>query len=167
MQLRLAIVILGLSAVGLGTAATTAQAATVLVSNHGLTVRASGGSGCAQIEPEPGATVTATVCGDAGYPLSVNGRLPVKPKDRLFLRFRDDPTIVDDVKRVFVGLVDVDGLEFDFLSWDAQAKRIGGKHVKWRVRLPSDLNQADVLDISVDYPGGDSNAWAGLKPTSP
>lgn len=161
-----------LAALASGSFAPPARAAKLLVSDHGLTVRASSGSSCAEIDPAPGEP-GGFVCADVLYPLVVKGHLPVKPRDRIALRFRDQRGVVDEVKRVHIGLVHTEGggvlADFGFLDWRAKAHRVrNGKREKWRFRLPANLTAANVLDVFVRYEGlGDADFWAGLAPASP
>lgn len=136
------------------------------VTANALTARATVGSYCVAGTAEPGEPVGG-VCADAAYPLDTRGRLPVEPRDRVRLRFPDNPRIEDDVKAVRVALVRRQGERYRFLDWGTRARSVRGTQSRFRFRLPQRLRRANVLDISVRYVGGgDANSWAGLRAES-
>ena len=149
----------GTSAIVLGAASAHEQderPRPVLVSSHGLAVRAGQGSFCVY---QPG----HAACGDYFYPLRVKGRLPVAPGRLVVLQMHDGK-----IARLGVALLRVEGDEIDYTGWSHLAEPVPGNPWKWRFRLPANLHDANRLDIFAAYErsvGGDSNWWAGLDPS--
>lgn len=127
----------------------------LLVTNRGLTEKASPGSSCVT-RPDG-----ATLCSDAGYPLKVRGRLPIRPRSRLLLRTGVAAT------QLTVRTVRVRGQKFKNLA-TLRVRRLDKTGRRWLVRLPRKLRGANVVEVFVQWtaPGGggnDADFWAGIK----
>lgn len=105
------------------------------------------------------------MCADYAYPLRTRGRLRVTAGDAVRLRFRHNPNIRDRIKAVHVSLVRVSGDNIEFVGHVGPSTQNPRHASRWLVHLPSDLHHANVLDVSVRYPGGDGDFWAGIRPT--
>ena len=107
------------------------------VSHAGLTARATLGSFCAD-----------GLCADALHPPQPKGRLPVRSRSRLTLRFTRDATAVQ-----------------------ARLGRRGGRALsvqkvtsrKWTVRLPRKLHGAKIVDVFARGDAWDGSFWAGIR----
>ena len=100
------------------------------------------------------------LCADYLYPLQVKADLPVVAGQRLAI----DAGV--RVRRLSASLVRVtcDAAGCDGID-DLGTLKVWrtGKGRHWRVKLPPELNGANVLSVSVRFRrGGDSNVWAGL-----
>jgi hypothetical protein len=100
-----------------------------------------------------------------GYPLPIKGKLGVAPGSKL---------LVDAGRRarsLSARLVRVEDhgnnvIETDYLRFVKVRRDGNGRH--WRLRLPDDLQAANVLSLDLSFRrGGDSNAWAGLVEQPP
>lgn len=116
----------------------------------GLYVRATLGTYCWERE-------RSGICADAAYPLKVRGRLPVRPRGRVALRF------ADHARHVRVSLTRVRDREAKSLDWRTRARRPTENPHRWRFRLPRKLRGANRLDISARYPNGDGHFSAGIE----
>jgi hypothetical protein len=131
-----------------------------LLSAHGLQVRSTVGSFCTESRPKPGGG--SAECADYAYPLKTHGRLPVAGGDRVAVRFRHNPTIRDRVRSVRVTPLHATKDDFSTAGTAVRA-RVNPKHPsRWKATLPGDLGTANVLDVSVRYPHGDADFWAGV-----
>jgi hypothetical protein len=135
-----------------------------LVSANGLTVHASVGSYCVDGRPHHG--TASSMCADYAYPLHTRGELPVAGGDRVALRFRHNPRIEDVVRSVHVQPLRVHGGNIKPVSSAVAGVRNPTHGSRWHVRLPSDLDGANKLDISITYANGDADFWAGITPGS-
>jgi hypothetical protein len=130
---------------------------TLAISRAGLTANAARGSFCAS---PPAGTVAPGICVDGRYPLSVRGRLPVRPGGRVVLRFDVD------VNELQVRLGDVDGATFERIGGPLTVKRLG--RLRWAVKLPQRLGTARLLDVFVRWNNsedgrGDASFWGGIR----
>jgi hypothetical protein len=131
------------------------------VTIRGLTARAATGSYC--IPDSGGGNGQAAgdmTCVDSGYPLHPRGRLPAPPHSRV--RFN----VKTRARGVTGRLVRRDGQEFDFVGPQLHAQPLNDRRRVWRLRLPQDLRGAQILDVSVEYPKGDADFWAGIRPVT-
>jgi hypothetical protein len=122
------------------------------VTSHGLRAGTALGSYCVVDEGAGG-------CGDAAYPLHPRAHLPITPGSRLRVNLRRH------AKRVEAVLVRVEGDNMTTVGGRVRSRRAGGNGRFWRLRLPDDLGEANVLSIEATLePSGDANWWAGVKP---
>jgi hypothetical protein len=102
----------------------------------------------------------AGVCADFAYPLQVDEHLSVAPLGTVMLKTHDP-----SARTIRVSLLHATRESFQESGWSHLARRVPG-HPAWRrVHLPSDLGNANRLDVSALYAhhGGDSDWWAGIK----
>jgi hypothetical protein len=144
-------------AVGGGTAGPPKKA---VVSSLGLRAGTVLGSYCSTGKTKDGSGVSG--CGDAAYPLEPRSYLPVIPASTVRVNLRKR------AKSATAALVRVVGDQTNFVGGDVVAKPVRGSHRRvWRLDMPSDLGDANVLSISAKWAGGgDANFWAGVKPVS-
>jgi hypothetical protein len=133
----------------------------VLVSARHLTIRSSVGTFCTQSRPRANGTASS-MCADYAYPLQTHGRLPVGAGDVVQLRFRHNTNIQDRIKAVHVSLLRVSGNDIQFVERAGHPSQNPHHASRWLFRLPADLHNSNVLDVSVAYPGGDGDFWAGI-----
>ena len=107
------------------------------VSHAGLTARASLGSFCAD-----------GLCADALHPPQPKGRLPVRSRARLTLRFTRDATTVEAA---------LGRRGTRVLSVQKVTAR------KWKVRLPRRLHGARIVDVFASGDDWDGSFWAGIR----
>jgi hypothetical protein len=131
-----------------------------LVGAHGLQVRSTVGTYCTESRPKPGGG--SAECADYAYPLKTHGRLPVAGGDRVALRFRHNPTIRDRVRSVRVTPLHATKDDFTTAGPSVHAKVNPEHPSRWKAALPGDLGNANVLEVSVLYPHGDADFWAGI-----
>jgi hypothetical protein len=129
-----------------------------LVTSHGLRARTVVGSYCSTGDTQNGVGVGG--CGDAAYPLHPKAFLPMTPRSRIRANLRKR------TKKLAADLIRVDGSEFNVVGPALTAKPVPGSHRRiWRLRLPRDLRDANVLAITANFSaGGDGDFWAGVKP---
>jgi hypothetical protein len=100
-------------------------------------------------------------CADAAYPLPIRRRLAVSPGGRLWLRIGAPAAAVE------VSLHHVEGDHQELLS-KLSRKPASPARRRWEVKLPSDLELGNAVDISVEYADGrgDADFWLGLRPAA-
>jgi hypothetical protein len=141
----------GLFAFAQGAPAFKVQPPSLSARLHGKVVPAALGSYCLN-GPASG------MCGDAAYPLQIRKRLEVSPGDQLSL------LVGSQVARVEVSLVRVAGNDIDPVA-QLRARPASPAHRRWLTRLPRNLQNAGILDVSVQYEAnkGDADFWVGLR----
>jgi hypothetical protein len=106
------------------------------------------------------------ICGNTpGYPLPIKGKLAVAPGSKLFV---DAGRRARSLSARLVRIEDHgnDVIETDYLRFVRVQRKGMGRY--WRVRLPADLQGANVLSLDISFRGGgDSNVWAGLAEQAP
>jgi hypothetical protein len=144
-------------ALGGGTAGPPKRA---LVTSQGLRAGTVLGSFCSTGGTKDGTGVVG--CGDAGYPLHPHAYLPIVPGSTVRTNVRHR------AKSLSASLIRVDGEQMNDVGGDVVAKPVAGSHRRvWRLRLPDDLGDANVLSIEARFkPAGDANWWAGVKPVT-
>ena len=126
---------------------------TLSMSRAGLTAQATPGSMC--IQP-PG------VCVDTAYPLTVHGRLPIRPRGRVVL----EPSV--EASELVAGLRRVRGSRVDPVGTRLTVRRLSAR--RWAVTLPKRLRNANVLDVFLRWDNphdgrGDASFWGGIRRT--
>lgn len=151
------------AAVGLSSAATASDEATgpstlrpppLTVSHAGQTVHATLGTYSWTTSTSDGAG--SGVSADARYPLRTRGRLHVRSRSRIRLHTHDP------ARSVQASLVRRRGHRFRRVGEIRGERAIGSDGQQWSLRLPRRLHHANVLDVSVRYPQGDADFWAGI-----
>ncbi len=135
----------------------------MLATDHALTIRSTVGSYC--VAGRPHGHVHPAMCADYVYPLPTRGRLPVRAGDRLALRFRHNPRILDSVRSATARPLRVHGQDFHAVGASVKPRRTRNGSDRWRLRLPRDIGDANVLAVSVTYRGfGDCEFWIAISP---
>lgn len=161
--LCLGAILIGMSTAGAQPPAAPEQPTPITVSNRGGSVEATRGSYCLQLEQASSGAEWVSTCADAAYPLLVNRRLPVAPRQTLEI----DTQV--RARRIDAGLVRLRGrgplrtrIPVHVKSLDP-VRRANSNSTRWRITLPRDLRRATVLDVDVVYSNGDANFWAGIR----
>jgi hypothetical protein len=142
----------------------------VYVGTAGLYVKATQGNYCPTPAPPRGLTrhlgTTSIICGySPGYPLPLKGELAVAPGSKLLV---DAGRRARSLRARLVRVEDQgnDFIETDYLHFLSVQRKGKGRY--WLVRLPADLQGANVLDLDLSLRGGgDSDVWAGLAEQAP
>ena len=137
----------------------------MLAMDHALTIRSTVGSYCVSGRPHRHVHPATGMCADYVYPLPTRGKLPVSAGDRLTLRFRHNPRILDRVRHATVRPLRVQGQDFHAAGPAVTPRRAHGDPDRWKLRLPAEIGDANVLAVSVAYRGfGDCDFWIALTP---
>ena len=124
-----------------------------IVTSQGLSARGVLGSYCAVNTDDSG-------CGDGAYPLPVHSYLPLVAGSKVRVNVRQRG------KGLNAYLVHVEGDQMHDAGGAIVTKPVAHTHHRiWRLHIPSDLGDANVLNLEAAFPGaGDANWWVGVKP---
>jgi hypothetical protein len=131
------------------------------VGTHGLFVRGKLGSYC--VTRETGNTGVG-ICVTAAAPDEPpKARLPVEPSDRIEMLFPHRHRIRDQPAQLHLSLGRIEAANLETFSAHMKAHRVRGHPRKWRARAPSQVVQANALEIFETFPAGDADYFVGLR----